>query len=73
MKYAKSLAELVLITYLLTLAGLVSAAGFDVLDLAAWKAAAVAAFPAAAAALYGALAKVVGNPDSAVVVDTRQR
>lgn len=61
MQYVKQLAELVVMTYFATLAGLTSAAGFDFMNLGAWKAAAVAAFPATLVALYGVLAKPVGN------------
>lgn len=71
-RFFKSLGELVVLTYGVTFFGLVSATGFDVLDLAAWKAAATAAFPAVLVAVYGALAKLVGNRDSALAVDTRR-
>lgn len=69
-KYLKSLAELVVVTYATTLAGLLAADGFDYLSVGAWKAAAVSALPAAVAVVYGAFAKLVGNRDSAVAVDT---
>lgn len=72
MKYVKSLAELVALTYAVTLLGLVTASGFDILDVSALKAAAASAIPAALSVLYGALAKLLGNPDSALVTDTRQ-
>jgi len=71
--FFKSLAELALVTYVVGFLGLVSAAGFDVLDLAAWKAAAVAAFPPVLAVLYGAVARFKGNFASALAVDTRDR
>lgn len=70
-KYWKSLFELVVLTYVTGFLGLVSAAGFDVLDLASWKAAAIAAFPPVLVILYGAFARLVGNFSSATVVDTR--
>lgn len=68
MQYAKSLAELVLMTWFVTALGLATAAGFDVMDLGAWKTAAVAAFPAALAALYGAVVKPLGDKSLAVAV-----
>lgn len=71
MKYLKSLAELVLLTYAVTLLGLLTANGFDITDLAAVKAAAVSAIPSVLVLLYGVLAKLLGNANSALVVDTR--
>ena len=68
--YLKSLAELVLATYVTSFVGLVTAAGFDLTDVSAWKAAALAALPAAASVVYGAVAKFIGNRDSALTVDT---
>lgn len=71
MKYFKSLAELVLLTYGVSFLGLILAADFDLTDIGALKAAAVASVPAALSVIYGALARLVGNYSSAVVVDTR--
>lgn len=71
--FLKSLAELVLVTYAVTFFGLVSAAGFDIMSLAAWKAAAVAAFPPVLVAVYGVLARFKGNFASALAVDTRNQ
>lgn len=70
-KYLKSLAELVFLTYVTALLGLVTADGFDLLSLSGWKTAAAAALPSVAAAVYGAFARLVGNFNSAVAVDTR--
>jgi uncharacterized membrane protein len=70
-KYLKSLAELAALTYAVSLLGLLTANGFDVTDLAAVKAASVAAFPAVLAVLYGAAVKALGNRNSALAVDTR--
>jgi hypothetical protein len=67
MTYFKSLAEVVFLAWLAAFLGLVTVAGFDVLDIASWKAAAVAAVPAALAALYGAVAKLVGDKSSPLV------
>lgn len=71
MRYWKSLAELVGLTYAVTFLGLVTSAGFDLTDLSTLKAAAAASIPAALSVVYGALAKLLGNRDSALVVDTR--
>lgn len=72
MKYLKDLAYRTVATYLETLAGLTTAAGFGWLDLGAWKAAAVAAAPAAYTVVKGALARFVGNSDQAALVDTQK-
>lgn len=71
MKYVKSLLELVLLTYGVSFLGLVLAADFDLADVSALKAAAVAAIPSALAVVYGALSRLVGNFNSALAVDTR--
>lgn len=71
--YFKALLELVLVTYGVAFLGLVTADGFDVLSIAAWKAAAVAAFPSVLVALYGAMARLKGNFASPLAVDTRNR
>lgn len=71
MKYAKSLAELVLATYAFTFLGLLLADGFDLTSISAVKAAAVASVPSALSVVYGALARIVGNFNSALAVDTR--
>jgi hypothetical protein len=70
-KYAKSLAELVVLTYVVGFLGMVSAAGFDITDLSAVKASAVASFPSVLVLLYGAAVKALGNRSSALAVDTR--
>jgi len=71
MKYWKSLAELVALTYAVTFLGLLTASGFDLTDLEAVKAAGLAAFPAALVVVYQAAAKALGNRQSALIVDTR--
>lgn len=71
MKYFKSLAELTALTYAVTFLGTITATGFDLFELAAVKAAAGSAIPAALVVVYGALAKALGNHQSALVVDTR--
>jgi hypothetical protein len=70
-KYLKSLAELVALTYAVTFVGLVSAAGFDLTDLSAVKAAGIASIPAALSVVYGGLVRLLGNVNSALAVDTR--
>ena len=72
MKYLKSLAELTGATYAASFLGLLLANGFDLTDIGAVKAAAVAAVPAGLAVVYGALARFVGNYQSALAVDTRR-
>lgn len=71
MTYAKSLFELVFLTYVVTLLGLLTANGFDITDVSAVKAAVLAAFPSVLAVLYGAAVKALGNRQSALAVDTR--
>lgn len=73
MQYVKSLIELVLATYAFTFLGLVLANDFDLTDVSALKAAAVASLPAALAVVYGALARLIGNYNSALTVDTREQ
>lgn len=69
--YLKSLLELALLTYAVTFLGLITADGFDLLNLGAVKAAATASLPAALAVVYGALARLLGNFNSPMAVDTR--
>lgn len=71
MKYLRSLAELTAVTYGTAFLGLVLANDFDLTDIGALKAAATAALPAALAVVYGALARLKGNYNSALAVDTR--
>lgn len=71
--YLKSLVELALLTFAVTFLGLITADGFDLLNLGAVKAAATASLPAALAVIYGALARLLGNFNSALAVDTRDR
>uniref|UniRef100_A0AAU7GZ96 Holin n=1 Tax=Streptomyces phage Geonosis TaxID=3158856 RepID=A0AAU7GZ96_9CAUD len=72
-KYLKSLLELALLTYAVAFLGLITADGFDLLNLGAVKAAATAALPTALAVVYGALVRLLGNFNSALAVDTRDR
>lgn len=72
MKYLKSLAELTGAAYATSFLGLLLASGFDLTDIGALRAAAVAAVPAGLAVVYGALARFKGNYASALAVDTRE-
>lgn len=72
-KYLKSLLELALLTYTVAFLGLLTADGFDLLNLGAVKAAATSSLPAGLAVVYGALARLLGNFNSALAVDTRDR
>lgn len=71
MKFAKSLAELVFLTYAVSFLGAITADGFNLLDVTALKAAAAAALPSAAVVVYAAFARLLGNYNSPLVVDTR--
>ncbi|AMD42775.1 hypothetical protein SEA_XKCD426_34 [Streptomyces phage Xkcd426] len=71
--YFKALFELVALTYAVAFLGLVTADGFDIVSLAAWKSAAVAAFPPVLVAVYGVVARLAGNFASPLAVDTRDR
>jgi hypothetical protein len=71
-KYFKSLAELVLLTYAVSLLGLATADNFDITDISSVRAAAVAAIPSVLALLYGLAVKALGNRASALAVDTRE-
>lgn len=68
--YFKDLAYRTVATYVETVLGLVTAIGFDVLDMSAWKAAGVAALPAAFAVVKGGMAYFVGNQQQAALVNT---
>ena len=73
MKFMKSLLELTLLTYAVAFLGLLSASGFDLLYISALKAAAAASLPTALAVVYGALARLLGDRNSALAVSTRDR
>lgn len=73
MKFFKSLAELVGLTYAVSFLGLLTATGFNVLDLSAVRAAAAAALPAALSVVYGGFSRLLGNFNSAMIVDTRDQ
>jgi len=68
--YFKDLLYRTVATYVETVLGLVTAIGFDVLDMSAWKAAAVAGLPAAFTVLKGGLAYFVGNSEQAALINT---
>lgn len=71
--YLKSLLELALLTFVVTFLGLLSADGFNLLDIGALKAAATASLPAVLAVVYGSVVRLIGNFNSALAVDTRVR
>jgi len=73
MKYFTDLFERVAASYGLSFLGLLLANGFDLTDVSAVKAAAIAGIPAALAVVYGALAGFVGNPKTAGFTDTRNK
>jgi hypothetical protein len=64
-RYVVDLSERVLGVYILALFSLLLASGFNLADTDALKAAAIAAVPAAIEVARGAIARKVGNPDSA--------
>lgn len=66
-KFLVDLAERVVATYIQSFLGLLLVA--DAIDIGAVKAALVAAAPAALAVVKGVLAKRLGDPESASVVD----
>lgn len=69
-RYLADLAERVAATYATAFLGLLLANGFDLTDLSAVKAAAIASLPAALAVIKGVLAKVVGDPGTAALLPT---
>jgi len=70
--FIKSVLELALLTWITTFIGTVTAAGFDLMNISAYRAAAVSAIPAAVAAVYGFAVRRLGNSDSALAAGTRQ-
>lgn len=67
-RYWLDLAERALATYVEALLGLlIASAATDLVDLAAWQAAAVAAVPAGLAVVKAGLARMVGDPDTAAL------
>lgn len=73
MNFAKDLLERTAAAYGTAFLGLLLATGFDLTDVSALKAAAVAAIPAGLTVIYGWLAGFKGNPDTAGFTDTRQQ
>lgn len=70
-KYLTDLVERTIAAYVLAFLGLTLAAGFDLTDLSAVKAASLAAVPAALQVVYGAVAAFVGSPDTAGLTGKR--
>jgi len=71
-KYLSDLAERTVAAYALAFLGLILAAGFDLTDLSAVKAAGLAAVPAALQVVYGAVAAFVGDPRTAGFTNTNK-
>lgn len=65
MKFYLSLAEQVVAAYLFSFVGLLLSDGTDLTHVSVLASSAVAAIPAGLMVLKGALAKVVGDPNSA--------
>lgn len=65
MRWLMDMLERTLATYAVTLLGLVTADGFDLTDVGAAKAAAIAALPAALTVIKSGVAVFVGDPASA--------
>ncbi len=70
-KYAKSLLELIALTFGVAFLGPVVGDGFDLSDTDALKAAGVAGISAVLALVYGLLVKRLGDRNSALATDTR--
>ncbi|MFE6865999.1 holin [Kitasatospora sp. NPDC057692] len=67
-RFIRDLLERTLATYAVTLLGLLTAGAVDLTDLGALRAAAIAAIPAGLTVLKGALASLVGDPQSAALL-----
>jgi len=67
-RYLLDLAERTAATYATTYLGLLLATGFDLTNVGALKAAAIAALPAALTVIKGALSTFVGDPGTAAML-----
>jgi hypothetical protein len=67
-RYLLDLAERVASTYAVGFLGLLLANGFDLTNLGAVKAAAIAAVPAALSVVKGVLAAFIGDPKTAALL-----
>ncbi|MBC2879301.1 MULTISPECIES: holin [Streptomyces] len=72
-KVLADIAERTIAAYLTTFLGLLIADGFDLTDVSALKAAAIAALPAALSVIKGALGRYVGDDDSVAWLPSRRR
>ncbi|KAB7834774.1 hypothetical protein [Streptomyces mobaraensis] len=72
-KVLADIAERTIAAYLTTFLGLLIADGFDLTDVSALKAAAIAALPAALSVVKGALGRFVGDDDSVAWLPSRRR
>lgn len=66
-RYLLELAERTVAVYALTGIGLITASGFDLTDIGALRAAAIASIPAGLTVVYGALAAFVGDKTPALL------
>jgi hypothetical protein len=69
-RFLTDLVERVIATYATAFLGLLLANGFDLTDLGAVKAAAIASIPAALSIIKGVLARFVGDPGTAALLPT---
>ncbi|MGI5336739.1 holin [Streptomyces sp. CA-181903] len=72
-KVLADIAERTIAAYLTTFLGLLIADGFDLTDVSALKAAAIAALPAALSVIKGAIGRYVGDDDSVAWLPSRRR
>ncbi|MBZ4318670.1 holin [Streptomyces huiliensis] len=72
-KVLADIAERTIAAYLTTFLGLLIADGFDLTDVSALKAAAIASLPAALSVIKGALGRYVGDDDSVAWLPSRRR
>ncbi|WP_171167359.1 holin [Streptomyces sp. I05A-00742] len=72
-KVLADIAERTIAAYLTTFLGLLITDGFDLTDISALRAAAIAAIPAGLSVIKGALGRYVGDKDSAAWLPSRNR
>lgn len=71
MNFVRDVFERTVGTYVSVFLGLITAAGFDLMDMGALKAASIAALPAALTVLKGLLGTLVGDPATAAWLPER--
>lgn len=67
-RYSLDVVERTFATYVVTLLGLLLAAGFDFTDMGAVKAAGLASIPAALTVIKAAIATAIGDPGTAALL-----